>query len=159
MEAAAAIHPVRVAIARLGVNAEVVAVGLDSTTLELDVPDGVTQVAWYRNGSVPGAPGGALLAAHVDFNGRKGLFFALDQLAAGDVVAVQMSDGTTQSFAVSSVQRSAKDALRPDELIGADGAPRLSLVTCGGHFDATTRHYEDNVIVTAQPIGTTSTPR
>jgi hypothetical protein len=32
-----------------------------------------------------------------------------------------------------------------------DGPPRLALVTCGGPFDERTRHYRDNVVITAEP--------
>jgi hypothetical protein len=28
----------------------------------------------------------------------------------------------------------------------------LTLITCGGPFDARTRHYRDNVVVTAEPV-------
>jgi hypothetical protein len=32
-----------------------------------------------------------------------------------------------------------------------DGAPRLTLITCGGPFNEATGHYRDNVVVTAVP--------
>ena len=41
-------------------------------------------------------------------------------------------------------------AALPADLFATDGPPRLVLVTCGGRFDRTTRHYTDNVIVYAE---------
>lgn len=37
----------------------------------------------------------------------------------------------------------------PADLFVNSGPPKLALVTCGGPFDAATRHYLDNVIVWA----------
>jgi hypothetical protein len=32
------------------------------------------------------------------------------------------------------------------------GPARLVLVTCGGRFDTTTKHFLDNIVVTAVPV-------
>jgi hypothetical protein len=37
-----------------------------------------------------------------------------------------------------------------DRYFARDGAPRLTLITCGGPFDKATGHYRDNVVVTAK---------
>jgi hypothetical protein len=39
-----------------------------------------------------------------------------------------------------------------DRIFARDGAPQLVLITCGGTFDRTIRSYEDNVVVTAEPV-------
>jgi hypothetical protein len=39
----------------------------------------------------------------------------------------------------------------PTDIYSRRGRPRLVLVTCGGPFDEATRHYRDNVVVTAVP--------
>ena len=39
----------------------------------------------------------------------------------------------------------------PAELFSRAGPPRIALITCGGAFNTTTRHYQDNVIVVAAP--------
>lgn len=146
------VTPEQVTISKLGVNATVVGVGLDPITGELAVPPDVEHVAFYRGGSLPGGAGGALLAAHVDFNGRRGLFLRLAELNVGDEITVRNSDGVVHRFAVVSVTRVAKDALPTAQLVAPGGPPRLSLVTCGGRFDSGTRHYSDNVVVSASPI-------
>jgi hypothetical protein len=43
-----------------------------------------------------------------------------------------------------------KSAL-PTSVYSRTGAPRLVLVTCGGPFDPISRHYRDNVVLTAVP--------
>jgi hypothetical protein len=37
------------------------------------------------------------------------------------------------------------------QLFSGTGAPRLTLITCGGSFDAARRSYRENVVVTAVP--------
>ncbi len=40
-----------------------------------------------------------------------------------------------------------------DELFRRDGAPRLTLITCGGPFLPESGSYRDNVVVVAEPAG------
>jgi hypothetical protein len=42
-----------------------------------------------------------------------------------------------------------KTAIPLDRYFARDGAPRLTLITCGGPFDRATGHYRDNVVITA----------
>jgi hypothetical protein len=37
-------------------------------------------------------------------------------------------------------------------VFGRGGPTRLVLVTCGGRFDSTTKHFLDNIVVTAVPV-------
>ena len=48
-------------------------------------------------------------------------------------------------------ERYRKTTIPLDRYFARDGAPRLTLITCGGPFDRTTGHYRDNVVVTAVP--------
>jgi hypothetical protein len=47
--------------------------------------------------------------------------------------------------------RDQNQAELPPEVFAAGGPPRLVLITCGGAFDRSTRHYADNVVVFADP--------
>ena len=140
--------PKRLRLPTIGVDAPVLAVGVGANG-ELTVPTAET-VGWYRFGSAPGRPGTAVLAAHVDFNGRPGAFFRLQQLRPGSRVEVVDGGAGVRRFRVVDVRSTPKTALA-DELFARDGEPRLALITCGGRFDRSTRHYEDNVIATAVP--------
>ena len=42
-------------------------------------------------------------------------------------------------------------AALPADYFGRGGPSRLVLITCGGTFDSSTRHYRDNVVVVAEP--------
>jgi LPXTG-site transpeptidase (sortase) family protein len=119
------------------------------------VPQDVNTVGWYRFGSGPGsAAGSSVLSGHVDdrVQGR-GAFFELVDLAEGDPVEVTLDDGTVVGYRVVRVERVDKSALPVERVFARDGAPRLTLVTCGGEFDPAARSYRENVVVTAEPVG------
>ena len=70
-----------------------------------------------------------------------------DRLRAGAAIYVGLANGHTATFRVRRVVLYPKDAF-PDELIYTKvGPPELTLVTCGGQFDFSTRSYESNVVV------------
>ena len=118
----------------------------------MDVPDNVTEVAWYRHGPRPGEEGSAVLAAHVDLRGPgRGLFFDLDRLAPGDEVVVTYEDGSTAGFEVLARSIYLKDELPLDAIFSRNGSPTLTLVTCGGGFSQSARSYDSNVVVYAAP--------
>lgn len=142
--------PARVRVPALGLDVDIVPVGVDDTGL-FDVPS-ADQVGWYRYGPSPGEPGSAVLAAHVDFDGELGVFFALRDLLPGDVVELDYVDGTSQSFQVVDQTLYDKTALPADELFRRSGESVLHLATCGGNFDPVTRSYVGNRVVTAVPI-------
>lgn len=141
-------RPVRLRIDALGVDAPIEGFGRDGDG-QLDVPTDGATVAWYREGSVPGAAGSSVLAAHVDHDGRRGVFFDLDTLQAGDTVRVDFDDGRTLTFDVVRRRRYAKEDLPVHRLFSRNGDAVLTLITCGGRFDPTTRHYDANTVVQA----------
>jgi len=64
---------------------------------------------------------------------------------------VQTRDGRTRRYRVVSVRMMRKEAL-PTDIYSRRGRARLVLVTCGGPFDSSSRHYRDNIVVTAVPV-------
>ncbi|MDP8959371.1 MAG: DUF4397 domain-containing protein [Actinomycetota bacterium] len=143
--------PVSLRIDALGVEAPVVVARVDAARME--VPQSVSQVAWYEYGPAPGESGSAVMAAHVDLAGRgPGVFFGLDRLRPGDVIVVGFEDGSERRFRVEALARYEKGTLPLDRIFARDGHPVLTLVTCGGTFDRSTRLYDSNVVVYARPV-------
>ena len=148
--ALAPVRPVRLSIPAIGVQARVVPVALKAGTGEMEVPT-VDVVGWYRFGPALGEMAGStVIAGHVD-DARQGAgaFFRLRQLGPGQRVSVAGSDGVQRTFRVVAREVFGKDAAPLDRLFGRDGAPRLTLITCGGDFDRSRRSYQDNIVVTA----------
>lgn len=149
--------PQRVDIPELGVQAPVVARGLDRRGA-IDPPPfaqaGV--VGWYGSGTRPGAAGTALLVGHVDTETRPAVFYKVSTLRPGATIRVTRADGKVAEFTVDDVQVLPRDRFDAGQAYGTrqSGRAELRLITCGGTFDRATRTYTANVIVSAYLTGT-----
>ncbi|WP_067501267.1 class F sortase [Actinoplanes sp. TFC3] len=146
--------PTRLAIPALKLTAAVDAVGIDEQTGDFAVPPSVDRVGWYKFGpGTSAAAGSIVIAGHVDSAEEgEGAFFRLGSLEAGDQVELTSTGGISRTFQVVARQRYRKTAIPLQKYFARDGDVRLTLITCGGPFDQRTRHYRDNVVVTATPM-------
>ncbi|HUG07970.1 MAG TPA: class F sortase [Acidimicrobiia bacterium] len=159
LEATEGPEPERLIIDVLGIDAPIGQYGVAANG-QMDVPDNVTEVGWYKFGPRPGDPGSAVLASHVDLAGAgRGLFHDLDELVVDDEVAVSYSDGATHSFRVIATATYLKTELPLDAIFSRQGDPVLTLVTCGGGFSRSTGSYDSNVVVYAVPVDGRADPR
>jgi len=144
-------QPTQLSIPGLGVDAQVVPVGVDPATGEMQVPQVVDVVGWYRFGPGLGERAGStVIAGHVDAADQgRGAFFRLRELRPGQRFTVAGGDGRVRGYRVVSREVYAKTKAPLSRVFARDGAPRLTLVTCGGSFDRSTRSYRDNIVVTA----------
>ncbi|MFJ9018430.1 class F sortase [Streptomyces sp. NPDC102259] len=149
--------PQRIDIPDLGVQAPVVARGLD-TDGGVDPPpfDQAGVVGWYADGAKPGARGTALLVGHVDTATRPAVFYKLSTLKAGETIRVVRDDGKVAEFTVDDVEVVQRDRFDARQAYGPRQPDRaeLRLITCGGTFDRVSRSYTANVIVSAYLTGT-----
>lgn len=143
--------PLGVVLVDEGLSAEVMAVGVNPGG-DLQLPEDPAVVGWWAAGAVPGASAGnVVLAGHIDSARRGvGVFAALLRAEADDAVEVTSTDGTVHRYRVVARQSYPKAAL-PAELFDRGVPPGLVLVTCGGEFDRSRGHYEDNIVVYAEP--------
>lgn len=149
-QAAAAVDaPTAVRVPSVDLELGVVPVGVREDG-QMDVPDLVSEVGWYRFGPAPGADAGsAVLAAHVDSDIGAAPMAAVLQAAEGDPIEIATASGATLAYRITSIEQISKDELRLDALFARDGEHVVRLVTCGGEWDAAAGAYEDNIVVTA----------
>jgi len=149
---AGALTPKRVSVQALGIDAPVFPARIDIPHGILGVSSNIHQTGWWADGVAPGATTGSILiAGHVDSRlGGAGAFFKLKEAKPGTRVQVTTSGGRTFAYRVVSVKAYLKAKL-PADVYSRRGRARLVLVTCGGPFDEQTRHYRDNIVVTAVP--------
>jgi LPXTG-site transpeptidase (sortase) family protein len=131
-------QPYRVVIEKIGVNAPVDTYGLDNKQVP-EVPTGSNAnqiVAWYNFSSRPGAGSNAVFAGHVTWNGPA-VFYKLAEVAQGDQIKLQSTDGTELVYNVSSVF--AVDPTDPDSLkvMQATDRDTVTLITCSGTYSDT----------------------
>ena len=148
--------PVTLEIPAIEVDAPIVLVGVESDG-EMEVPEDVTDVGWYKHGPGPGEPGSAVLAAHVDLASQgPGVFFDLRTVGPGDVIYVGFDDGTTEAYRAEARTIYDKTELPIDTIFSRGGPPVLTLITCGGGFNRSLQSYDSNVVVYAVPFGQNS---
>ncbi|NES28866.1 class F sortase [Micromonospora terminaliae] len=144
--------PTTISIPRIGVQAEIMTLGLN--------PDGTVQVppleqamkaGWYSPGPSPGEAGNSVIVGHVD-SAKLGpaVFFNLGALGKGDTISIAREDGSTATFTVTEVKSYPKTAFPTELVYGPSDEPGLRVVTCGGAFDASSGSYVDNVIAFAK---------
>ncbi len=146
--------PAKLTVPDLDLEATVSAVGIDRRTGDFAVPPSVDRVGWYRYGPGFSADAGSIvIAGHVDSAEQgKGAFFKLGSMSRADRITLTGKDGTSREFEVVARERYEKTKIPLDKYFVRDGELRLTLITCGGPFDAATGHYRDNVVVTAKPV-------
>jgi sortase (surface protein transpeptidase) len=130
----------------------VVPVGVDDSD-NLAIPTDVGTAGWFSAGPKAGAASGSVVVAgHVD-SAQQGIgaFKALWSATPGMLIRVDRLAGPPLTYRVVSRERFDKGSVPLASLFGRAGAPRLTLITCGGTFDNETLSYTDNVVVTAVP--------
>ncbi|MFC0003335.1 class F sortase [Micromonospora siamensis] len=139
--------PTRVRVARIGVDSQLALLGLDRAG-ELVPPADFAEAGWYGGGPVPGDPGPAVIAGHVDSPTGPAVFARLGELRPGDPVEVWRG-GRPVTFRVTGSLRTPKDRFPTAAVYGPTPGPELRLITCAGDFDRRSRHYRDNLVVFA----------
>jgi LPXTG-site transpeptidase (sortase) family protein len=139
--------PTRLAIPRIGVETSLESLDLDDKG-EITPPRDYARAGWYVRGVVPGQPGPAVIAGHVDSVTGPAIFFRLRELKPGDTVRVYAGDRLS-TFRVTRVRTFAKTKFPTELVYGSTPLAELRLITCGGPFDAARMSYQDNVVVFA----------
>lgn len=143
--------PVRVEIPSIGVDSEIIALGLrDDGTLEVPEGDDYDRAGYYDGGPTPGERGPAVIAGHVDSKSGPSVFYRLRDLRPGDEIKVTREDGRVLTFTAEKTNQYPKDELPTEDVYGPVPWSALRLITCGGDFDRSQRSYQDNLIVSAR---------
>lgn len=115
----------------------------------MDVPKNPDNVGWYEPGTLPGAPGNAVLAGHVDDLTSPAVFYDLHKLKNGDKIIVTDTDGQTLTFEVYDQKTFPRLDAPIEDIFGFSFASTLNLITCSGDYDPeTTERAERTVIYT-----------
>lgn len=143
-------RPWELEIPSIGVAADLMTLG-DPVGPLLPVPPlakAAVDAGWYRFTSVPGTVGNAVIVGHVDTYVGPAVFYGLYLLRPGDPIYVDRG-ATRERFEVRSVRELPKTLFPVDQVFGGTGRHQLWLITCGGDFDTKTRHYLNNIVVSA----------
>lgn len=147
----AGVAPAAVSVPAIGLDAPLIDLGIaDDGAME--VPVDADDVGWFTGGGRPGGRGPTVIAAHVDSATGPAAFARLDELVAGDRVDVTTVDGGVVGYVVTEVLDVPKAGFPTGRVFGAQPTDQLRLITCGGVFDRSSGHYDQNRIVFAEPV-------
>lgn len=146
--------PARIIIDSIGLDRELVAVGLDSANAPV-VPD--HDVAWYERSASPGAGENVVIWGHaLRFRATAHIPAPLERVRearVGDRVTIVTADGVTHSYVISEQIWATPDQVR---YILPAGDERLTIVNCIGDYvvDATGEvvSMTHRLITLAEPI-------
>ncbi len=152
----------RLVIPKIGVNAPV-NVRIVPPDGSMGIPNGKDDVIWYdfqNFGGMGGFPGimgfggsNAVFSGHVDYHPHyTAVFWYLSELTQGDEIWVQLLDGSYLRYTVDWTQWMG-DADSFTQYALKDGGDHLTIITCGGTFDPTTRNYDHRFVVRASLAG------
>lgn len=145
-------NPVRLRIPAIDIDAAVQHVGVNDKG-NMANPSNFKDVGWYKYGPQPGASGSSVIAGHLDNGlGRPAVFKRLDELKAGDEIAVEAENGSVQRFKITGARTYSYTDVPVEVIFNPSGSPRLNLITCVGNWIATEKTYDARLIVFAEPV-------
>lgn len=139
-------------------------IGLDAPVENGSIVDGVMLdpsgpwvVSWYSQLGKAGQGGNVVMAGHVDYwDVGPAIFQGVPNLQPGDIIRVIGADGETIDYATDSNQLFTVADLTPEiiqsQITGDTGQETLTLITCGGDFDAAAGEYLHRRVVRAYKV-------
>ena len=110
---------------------------------------------WAGTTSRPDRAAGsnAVFSGHVDFASvGPAVFWHLRELGPGDLVEVDLADGTAYQYLVVSNVAYASDDAPINEIVGPTSKDTVTLITCTGTFNRDIHQYSHRLVVRAERI-------
>jgi len=151
--------PIAIQIDTAQVSADIERIGIVEGVMQN--PSGPWIVSWYEDLPSLGQGSNVVMAGHVDYwNVGPAVFWALKEpgLAEDDAIRVVAEDQTVYEYAVQWSRTYSIDELTPEtinaEIVGPTDDEVLTLITCGGEFDAARGEYLSRIVVRSAMVGT-----
>jgi LPXTG-site transpeptidase (sortase) family protein len=142
------LQPNRLKISSLNIDAPSIPVGL-TTEKAIDVPEKISDAAWYNGSALPGKPGTTFMLGHYAA-GYGGIFDNLTKIKEGDIIEVIDHTGKVFKYKVTGKSKQKLSDINMESILTDSGEHRLVIMTCAGSYIA--RDYTDRFIVTATPV-------
>ncbi len=149
----AAARPVRVTIPQLDLDEDLVDLGIDDESGELQTPEDPARVGWFEGGGKPGETYPTVIVGHKDSVSGPAVFARLTELEVGEQVSVLDARGRRHTFEITEVRDVPQDGRFPtDDVYGETARSELRLITCTGPYDRGIGRYTENRVVFAKAV-------
>jgi Sortase domain len=153
----------RLIIPAIDVNASLtmrVVVADENGGAQMANPEGPNDVVWYDFsafsglGGRPGVGGNTILSGHVDYHDYgPAVFWDLRKLPEGSEITIHLRDGTDYKYAVRWNRVLDPASTSWNEIVATTSQESLTMITCAGTFDSSTRSYDQRRVVWAVRTG------
>ncbi len=149
----AAAEPASVSIPPLGLDEQLIDLGINDENGELEVPEDPARVGWFTGGGKPGETFPTVIVGHKDSRTGPAVFARLTELQVGEQVSVVDTRGKRFTYQVDEVRDVPQDGRFPTEdVYGETAEPELRLITCTGPYDRGIGRYTENRVVFASLV-------
>ncbi len=148
----------RLIISKIGVDAPMTmrVVGSDGI---MQNPEGPKDVAWYDFSAIsglggrPGVGGNTVISGHVDYHDYgPAVFWDLQKLDPGDEIIIHLRDGSEYKYSVQWNRTIDPAAISWNDVVAATPQESVTMITCAGSFDSSTRSYDQRRVVWATRV-------
>jgi hypothetical protein len=144
------VEPSRLIIQSVSVDINLIPVGLLEDG-SLETPKNWAEGGWYRKGTKTAESGNIIINAHYDDNyGKPAAFWNLRNVKPDDVIEIKDALGRSYTYKISEVYYiSISDPNRLSVFMNDKSKYELTLITCGGIWDASVHNYNRRLVVKA----------
>ena len=137
-------YPVKLIIPSIKMSSKIRMLGKDKQG-NMDVPQASTNdVGWYKDGTLPGEVGNAVIGAHVF-----AAFSKLKNVKLGDDIYILNNQNQKLHFIVADTKTYKLSTLTSETLFEQKDARRLNLITCAGKLTSDRSTYDRRLVVSA----------
>lgn len=124
-------------------KARIMEVGLNAKG-QMQTPYSIYDAAWYNKSAKPGTGGTAIFDGHSGA-GAKGIFKDLNKLTAGDLIKIEMGDGTVYTYRVyDNFEVKLEEADKKMSMLQVSpvqGTESISIISCTGEYSLKQKTY------------------
>lgn len=144
--------PRAIYIQKLNLSGRILPMGLKDGAV--DAPKNAYDAGWYTGSAKPGTAGAALFDGHASETGGFGLFGNLHKLADGQVITVEMGDGTRYDYEIIGRDKVSKNSVDMAKALQTQGGVEqgATFITCAGTWIEAEQTLSERILLYAKRV-------
>lgn len=119
----------------------------------MEQPTGPNVVTWYKETARLGETSNVVVAGHLNYWGLpEAVFYRLQDLDEGDRIELTGGDGRIYVYEVQWVRQESNLEPPGIDVVGPTDERALTLITCGGEWNASMAEYDERTVVRAVQV-------
>lgn len=145
-------YPIKIIIPKLKINKDIEYVGINKDG-QLDSSKDPSGIAWFKDGTLPGEIGSAVIDGHSGWkHDIQAIFDNLSSLKKGDKIFILNDKDETIEFIVRKIKVLDREDNTFPIFNSDDGISHLNLITCGGIWDNLKKEYTKRIVIFSDKV-------